>query len=84
MRRRLLAWLAPAPFLVALARIQRGEVEDALAVLDRMSQQQRAAIARALAEAAAWVGAPRVVVDEVVPSSLRGALQREVASLEPH
>ena len=40
--------------------------------------------ARALAEAAAWVDAPRVVVGEVVPASVRPALERAVGALAAH
>lgn len=40
--------------------------------------------ARALREAAAWVGAPRVVVGEVVPASVRRDLERAVGELAAH
>ncbi len=39
--------------------------------------------ARALLEAASWVGAERVVVDEVIPSSARGPLLTRVAGRDP-
>ena len=40
--------------------------------------------ARALAEAASWVGASRVVVDDTVPADVRAALTSELASLHAH
>jgi uncharacterized protein YcaQ len=51
-----------------------------------LESESRAAvdgIARALHEAAAWAGAKRVVVDEVVPVSARAALERAVSGTSP-
>ena len=47
---------------------------------DSGAQSAVVGTARALAEAASWVGCTQVVVDEVVPERLRQALQSEVDS----
>ena len=52
-----------------------------------MESTSRAAVegtARALSEAAAWVGAPRVVVGEVVPAAKRPDLEQAVGALAAH
>jgi uncharacterized protein YcaQ len=67
-----------------VARVDPKREKDGLharrVTLESTSQEAVRGTARALNEAAAWVGAERVVVDQVVPASAAAALRRAVAA----